>query len=61
MLITGLCLYGTPIGVTELILIKDLCAFRTPVGVTELILIRTYVYLTDTGVLVGTTELVLIY
>ena len=38
MLITGLCSYGTPVGVTELVLITDLCGFRTPVGVTELML-----------------------
>ena len=44
MLITGLCSYGTPVGVTELILITDLCAFRTPVGVTDLILYMTYTY-----------------
>ena len=40
MLITGLCSFGTPVGVTELILIIDLCSFGTPVGVTELILIQ---------------------
>ena len=44
-LITGLCLFRTPIGVTELILIQnlyltDLCLFRTPIGVTELILMQ---------------------
>ena len=33
---TDLCLFGTPVGVTELILITDLCGFRTPIGVTEL-------------------------
>ena len=42
MLITGLCSFGTFVGVTELILIliTDLCSFGTPVGVTELILIQ---------------------
>ena len=37
---TDLCLFRTPVGVTELILIQNLCLFRTPVGVTELILIQ---------------------
>ena len=33
---TNLCLFRTPAGVTELILITDLFGFKTPVGVTEL-------------------------
>ena len=44
-LITGLCLFGTPVGVIELILITDLCLFRTLVGVTEpilMLLLREY-------------------
>ena len=49
MLITGLCSYGTPVGVTELILITDLCGFRTPVGVTELMLmLRSLNFFEDT-------------
>ena len=55
MLITGLCLYRTPVGVTELILITDLCAFRTPIGVTELMLmLRSITY---SEVPIGTTEI----
>ena len=41
MHITGLCSYGTPVGVTELILIQNLCLFtdtRVPVGTTGLML-----------------------
>ena len=44
ILITRLCSFGTPVGVTraysysELILITNLLSFGTPVGVTELIL-----------------------
>ena len=41
--LTGLLSFGTPVGVTELILIQDLTgllSFGTPVGVTELILIQ---------------------
>ena len=54
---TDLCLFRTPVGVTELILITDLCGFRTPVGVTELILITDlYGFRTPVGV----TELILI-
>ena len=34
ILITDLCSFGTPVGVTELS--TDLCSFGTPVGVTEL-------------------------
>ena len=33
---TDLCLFRTPVGVTELVLIQNLCLFRTPIGVTEL-------------------------
>ena len=46
MLITDLCLFRSPVGVTklilifELMLILDLCLFESPVGVIELILIR---------------------
>ena len=45
LLITGLRLFGSPVGVTELILIQnlyltDLFSVGTPVGVTELILNR---------------------
>ena len=68
---TDLCLFRTPVGVTELILIQNLCLFRTPVRVTELRLILqrlnlfegtrryhwNYTYFTDTRVPVGTTEL----
>ena len=89
MLIPNLCLFKTPVEVTELILIQnlyltDLCLSRTPVGVTELILnklmfiqdsrrsYRTYTYnrrtfiqdsrrsyrvYSNTGVPLGTTEL----
>ena len=68
MLITGLCSYGTPVGVTELILITDLCGFRTPVGVTELMLMLRSLHLfggtrryhRDYGTYTGFTELNLI-
>ena len=71
MLITGLCLYGTPVGVTELILmLRSLTYSEVPVGTTEIskrILVfrstylsyRTYTGLTDTRVPLGTTGLVL--
>ena len=45
-LIIGLCLFGSPVGVTdlysyaELMLIINLCLFGTPVGDTDLIFIR---------------------
>ena len=39
LLITGLRLFRSPVGVTDLILMQNLCLFRTPVGVTELVLI----------------------
>ena len=62
-----LCLFGTPIGVTDLILIQNLYLFRY-LYLYGLMFIqdsrrscRTYTYLTDAEVLVGTTELVLIY
>ena len=71
ILITNLCLFGTPVGVIELILkLWSLHLFRdtrgyhgdyeTYTGIAELILVlyRTYSY-TDTGVPVGTTELIL--
>ena len=50
ILITDLCLFRTPVGVTELILIQnlyltDLCLFRTPVGVTELIHVFQILYM----------------
>ena len=86
ILITDLCAFRTPVGVTELILV-----YMTYSYLTDLILVLqnlllyfgyrstrryyrtdslyggtrryhwTYTYLTDTGVLIGTTELVLIY
>ena len=45
MFITNLCLFGTSVGDTDLILIRnlyltELCLFRTPIGVTKLILNR---------------------
>ena len=86
ILITDLCAFRTPVGVTELMLmLRSLTYSEVPVGTTEIterILVfrstylsyrtytsiqdlflsyRSYTYLTDTGVLVGTTELVLIY
>ena len=68
MLITGLCSYGTPVGVTELILITDLCGFRTPVGVTELMLMLrslnlfggTRRYHRDYGTYTGISEHILV-
>ena len=36
VLITDLCLFGSPIGLI-LVLIATLCLFKSPVGVTELI------------------------
>ena len=45
ILITDVCSFGTPVGVTELILIQDLTgllSFGTPVGVTELIQRQEY-------------------
>ena len=62
MLIPNLCLFKTPVGITELILITDLCLFKTPVGVTELILIQN-LYLTNlfsVEIPGGVTELILI-
>ena len=41
MLITDLCLFGSPLGLI-LVLIATLCLFRSPVGVIELILIQKY-------------------
>ena len=62
-----LCLFGTPVGVTDLILIQNLYLFRY-LYLYGLMFIqdsrrsyRTYTNLTDAEVLVGTTELVLIY
>ena len=56
MLITGLCSYGTPIGVTELILMQILYLFRFLVCCIELILI-TDLFLFRTPV--GAIELIL--
>ena len=68
MLIPNLCLFRTPVGVTELKLITDLCGFRTPVGVTELRLMLeslnlfegTRRYHRDYGTYTCLTELILI-
>ena len=68
MLITGSCLYGTPIGVTKLILMQNICLFRTPIGVTELRLMLqslnlfegTRRYHRDYGTYTGFAELNLI-
>ena len=73
ILITDLCLYKTPVGVTELILIQnlyliDLCLFRTPMGVTELVLILrslplfggTHRYRRNYGTYTDIAELILI-
>ena len=65
---TDLCLFRTPVGVTELILIQNLCLFRTPVGVTELrlmlqslnLLEGTRRYHRDYGTYTGFAELNLI-
>ena len=65
---TDLCLFRTPVGVSELILITDLCGFRTPVGVTELRLMLqslnlfegTCRYHRDYGKYIGLTELILV-
>ena len=65
---TDLCLFRTPVGVTELILITDLCEFRTPIGVTELRLMLqslnwfggTRRYRRDYGTCTGIAELILI-
>ena len=46
MLITGLCSYGTPVGVLELILILQILYWYC----------RTYYCISDTEVPVGTTE-----
>ena len=67
MLITNLCLFGTPVGDTDLTLIwnlylTDLCLFRTLVGVTELILIQN-LYLTELCLFrtpVGVTDLIFV-
>ena len=73
MLIPNLCLFKTPVGVTELILIQnlyliDLFSVGTPVGVTELILILRSLHLfggtrryhRDYGTYTDITELILI-
>ena len=73
MLIPNLCLFKTPVGVTELILIQnlyltDLFSVGTPVGVTELILILRSLHLfggtrryhRDYGTCTGIAELILI-
>ena len=73
MLIPNLCLFKTPVGVTELILIQnlyltDLFSVGTPVGDTELILILqslhwfggTRRYHRDYGTCTGIAELILI-
>ena len=65
---TDLCLFRTPVGVTELILITDLCGFRTPVGVTELRLMLqslnlfegTRRYHRDYGTYTGISEHILV-
>ena len=67
ILITDLCAFRTPVGVTELML-RSLTYSEVPVGTTEIterILVfqstylsyKTYTYFTDTGVLVGTTDI----
>ena len=56
MLITGLSSYGTPVGVTELILTQILYLFRFLVCCTELVLI-TDLFSFETPV--GVTELIL--
>ena len=51
ILITDLCAFRTPVGVTELMLmLRNLYLYTD-----------TYTYFTETRVLVGTTELVRIY
>ena len=73
MLILNLCLFKTPVGVTELILIQnlyltDLFPVGTPVGVTKLILILrslhwfggTRRYHRDYETCTGIVELILI-
>ena len=73
MLIPNLCLFQTPVGVIELILIQnlyltDLFSVGTPVGVTKLILILrslhwfggTRRYHRDYGTCTGIVELILI-
>ena len=73
MLIPNLCLFKTPVGVIELILIQnlyltDLFSVETPVGVTKLILILrslhwfggTCRYHKDYGTCTGIVELILI-
>ena len=65
---TDLCLFRTPVGVTELILITDLCGFRTPIGVTELRLMLqslnlfegTRRYHRDYGTYTGISEHILV-
>ena len=64
MLITCLCLYGTPVGVIELMLmLRSLTYSEVPVGTTEiteriLVFRSTYLsYRTYTGL----TELILVY
>ena len=66
---TDFCLFRTPVGVTELILIQNLCLFRTPIGVTELRLMvqslnlfeGTRRYHRDYGTYTGFAELNLIW
>ena len=63
ILITDVCSFGTPLGVTELLVIQDLTSllsFGTPVGVTELILIQDLIGLLSFGTPVGVTELIII-
>ena len=58
ILITDVCSFGTPLGVTELLVIDDLTgllSFGTPVGVTELILIQDLIGLLSFRTPVGVT------
>ena len=63
MLITGLCSYGTPVRVTELILmLQSLTYSEVPVGTTEIterILVFRSTYLSY-GTYTGLTELILV-
>ena len=69
ILIIDLCSFGTPVGVTELILVFQILflSYRAYTYLTDLILTlrnmylsyRSYTYFKDTGIPVGTTELIL--
>ena len=65
---TDLCLFRTPVGVTELILITDLYGFRTSIGVTELrLMVQSLIlfegtrrYHRDYGTYTGISEHILV-